>query len=202
MDNILALALASLLLVLVPGPNVAFIVAVSLRYGRRFGLATVLGTTLGLAAQLGIVVAGYTALIAVVADALFWVKWIGVAVLIGMGIRALRRAEMGPEQPLRPLPIRVAMLRGALLAISNPKTLLFNAAFLPQFLPTSAEPGWQLPGLALLYLLIVAVGDSGWVLLASVARPLLVRLGRWQDRIAGTFLLGAGGLLAASRSGN
>ncbi len=202
MDNILALALASLLLVLVPGPNVAFIVAVSLRYGRRFGFATVLGTTLGLAAQLGIVVAGYTALIAVVADALFWVKWIGVAVLIGMGIRALRRTEKGPEQPLRPLPIRVAMLRGALLAISNPKTLLFNAAFLPQFLPTSAEPGWQLPGLALLYLLIVAVGDSGWVLLASVARPLLVRLGRWQDRIAGTFLLGAGGLLAASRSGN
>lgn len=202
MDSIFALAAASLILVLVPGPNVALIVAVSLQYGRRLGLATVAGTTVGLAIQLALVVAGYTALIAVVAGALFWIKWLGVAVLIGMGVRAFRRVEPRGELPLQRLPTRVAITRGALLAISNPKTLLFNAAFLPQFLPANAESSWHLPGLALLYLLIVAVGDSGWVMLAAAAKPLLCRMGRWKDRIAGVFLLGAGGLLAASRTGN
>lgn len=202
MDNIFALTVASLILVLVPGPNVALIVASSLQYGRRLGLATVAGTTIGLMAQLAIVVAGYTALLSVVAGALFWTKWVGVAVLIGMGVHAFYRAEQRGEQPMPQLPMRVVIARGAMLAISNPKTLLFNAAFLPQFLPENATSSWHLPGLALLYLLIVAVGDTGWVMLASEARPLLQRMGRWKDRVTGMFLLGAGGLLAASRTGN
>ncbi|MEQ8206052.1 MAG: LysE family transporter, partial [Woeseia sp.] len=109
MDSIFALAAASLILVLVPGPNVALIVAVSLQYGRRLGLATVAGTTVGLAIQLALVVAGYTALIAVVAGALFWIKWLGVAVLIGMGVRAFRRVEPRGELPLQRLPTRVAI---------------------------------------------------------------------------------------------
>ena len=87
MDNILALVAATAILVLIPGPNVALIVANSLRHGCKLGLVTVLGTTLGVALQLSLVITGMATLIGVAAAALSWIKWFGVVYLLCLGVR-------------------------------------------------------------------------------------------------------------------
>jgi len=90
MISLSALVFATAVLVMIPGPNVALIVANSLRYGFAKGVATVLGTTAGLAVQLALVVAGMAAVIQFAADALSVVRWIGVAYLVWLGIRTWR----------------------------------------------------------------------------------------------------------------
>ena len=87
MSSIIALILATVVLILIPGPNVALIVANSLRHGLRFGLITTLGTTAGIAIQLFLVIAGMAALIELAASALIWIKWLGVAYFVYLGLR-------------------------------------------------------------------------------------------------------------------
>jgi threonine/homoserine/homoserine lactone efflux protein len=76
-ESIIALVAATVVLILIPGPNVALIVANSLRHGMRVGVVTSLGTTVGIGLQLLVVVLGLAALIELVANALAWIKWIG-----------------------------------------------------------------------------------------------------------------------------
>ena len=83
----IAVALASVAIVIVPGPTVTVIIANSLRHGMRIGIVTSLGTTLGIALQLLIAVLGLAALIELVADALTWIKWLGVVYLLYLGLR-------------------------------------------------------------------------------------------------------------------
>lgn len=198
LDNLAALLAATIVLVIIPGPNVALIVANSLGFGLRSGLITVAGTSLGIAVQLVLVVAGMTTLLAVVASALVWIKWLGVAYLVYLGVKTW-------TTPAADLQVAVIQsdtgkfLRGLLLAIVNPKTLLFNAAFLPQFLSDSADPARQLPLLALVFLLVVIAGDSIWAIFATRARDWIGHVGRSRNRLAGGFLIGAGLALATSR---
>jgi threonine/homoserine/homoserine lactone efflux protein len=129
-NSLLPLIVATAILVMIPGPNVALIVANSLRYGFRMGVHTVLGTTVGVGLQLALVVVGLAAIVEVAAEALLWIKWAGVAYLVYLGIRTWRE----PADDLREIEAAPAMFgRGCAIAILNPKTLLFNAAFIPQF---------------------------------------------------------------------
>lgn len=76
MNTLLALVIATAVLVTIPGPNVALIVANSLKFGFRSGLVTVPGTTMGLGLQLALVVAGMTVVIELAADA--YLVWLGI----------------------------------------------------------------------------------------------------------------------------
>ncbi len=87
MNSIIALILATSVLVLIPGPNVALIVANSLQFGFRMGVMTVLGTTVGVALQLALVIAGMAALLEFAADAFAWIRWAGVVYLLWLGIQ-------------------------------------------------------------------------------------------------------------------
>lgn len=195
MENLLALGLATAVLVAIPGPNVALIVANSLQYGFREGATTALGTTLGVAMQLFFVVLGMAAIIEFAADLLTWIKWAGVAYLLYLGIRAWRE----PAGDLGVIGARPAVFwRGCLIAALNPKTLLFNAAFLPQFL--SADAGtWEFLSIAAVFLLVLLIGDLLWAGFATSARQLLGRYGRLRNRLTGSFLIAAGAGLALSR---
>ena len=86
-ENILALIAATTVLILIPGPNAALIVATSLSHGLRFGIITVVGTTIGIMLQLIMVVGGVAAIVDTAASALTWIKWLGVAYLLFLGIR-------------------------------------------------------------------------------------------------------------------
>jgi threonine/homoserine/homoserine lactone efflux protein len=197
-DNILALIAATAVLIVIPGPNVALIVANSLRYGYRYGLVTVLGTTIGVGLQLAIVIGGFAVLLDLAATALTWIKWLGVAYLVFLGLRTWKE----PASDLDGIAAgtgQQTFLRGLGLALINPKTLLFNAAFLPQFIGQSSHVTTQLLVLSTIFLITVGIGDSLWVAFAGSARTWFVKVGRLRNRIAGGFLIGAGIGLALAR---
>ena len=177
MESLVALAVATAILVAIPGPNVALIVANSLRFGPGGGLMTVFGTTLGVAMQLALVVLGMATIVEFAAQALGWIKWAGVVYLIWLGIRAWRE----PADDLsRVHAVPAVFWRGCMIAALNPKTLLFNAAFLPQFLPAGAVAG-QVLSFATVYLAVIFVGDALWAAFAGSARKILGRSGQWRS---------------------
>lgn len=194
--SLIALVVATLILVAIPGPNVALIVANSLRYGRGAGVRTVFGTTAGVGVQLLLVVVGLSLLIEAAAHVLSWVRWAGVAYLIWLGIRTWRTPASDLSR-IEALP-RV-FWQGCLLAAVNPKTLLFSAAFLPQFVDISAADVPQLALVAAVYLLVLLIGDLLWALLAGSAARLLRGAAGWRNRATGAFLVLAGLGLALSR---
>ena len=198
MENIVALVAATIVLILVPGPNVALIVANSLRHGLKLGLITTLGTTVGIAVQLFIVMVGFAALVERVAGALTFIKWFGVAYLVFLGIRAWREPA-SDLSGIKPQSSGNVFWHGVLLAIINPKTLLFNAAFLPQFVGNTSNPGGQLLLLSGIFLAVVIMGDALWAVFAASARRGLSRYGHLRNRVTGGFLVAAGLGLALSR---
>ena len=199
MENVLALVVATAVLVAIPGPNVALIVAQCLQRGLRYGLITVGATTLGVALQLLLVVAGLSAVLETAASTLSWIKWLGVVYLVWLGISTWRTRAQTPDSMRRPKIARTVS-QGLLLAVVNPKTLLFNAAFLPQFVDSGAgQPVAELALLAAAYLAVILVGDVGWALGANGARRWFTRPGRWRNRLSGGFLVGAGVGLSLAR---
>jgi len=181
---------------MLPGPNVALIVANSLKYGFRMGVHTVLGTTVGVGLQLALVVLGLAAIIEVAAEALHWIKWAGVAYLVFLGIRTWRE----PAGDLNKIEAAPAMFwRGCLIAVLNPKTLLFNAAFIPQFVATGDAAASQPAVVAAVFLAVLFVGDVLWAAFASSARGVLARYAKLRNRLTGAFLTAAGIGLALSR---
>jgi len=198
MSSIAALALATIVLVLIPGPNVALIVANSLRYGLRSGLVTAFGTTIGLALQLVVAIAGMAALIEFAASALTWIRWLGVVYLFYLGINAWREPAADLDD-VNTLSTQRAFWRGAGFAVINPKTLLFNAAFLPQFVGTGPNATVELIVVASTFLTVVVIGDAAWALFAASARVWLAKFGHIRNKITSGFLVTAGLGLAMSR---
>jgi threonine/homoserine/homoserine lactone efflux protein len=200
MENLAALVIATCVLVLIPGPNVALIVANTLKHGLRAGVVTVIGTTAGIALQLVIVAAGLSALIQAAASALMWIKWLGVLYLLYLAVISWRQpagdlARVTPD--VKPKVFR----HGLLLATVNPKVLLFNAAFLPQFVSGAGSPHVQLAQLAVVYLAVIVIGDMLWAVFASSARRGLARFGHLRNRVTALFLIGASlGLALSKRS--
>lgn len=194
MNSLGVLVLATAVLVMIPGPNVALIVANSLRYGIRMGVMTVVGTTAGVAAQLALVVIGLAAVVEFAADTLVWIRWAGVVYLVWLGIRMWREpvAESQAEEAAPAM-----FFRGCLLAVLNPKILLFNAAFVPQFVGDGSTAQFAL--VATVFVGVLFVGDVLWALFANSARQLLRRNALWRNRITGIFLAAAGIGLAFSR---
>src|SRR6516164_3079510 len=137
-----AFVVATATLMLIPGPNVALIVANSLRFGVRAGLLTVAGTSGAMAAQLAAASFGITAIFALLAQAFETLRWLGVAYLLWLAFRAWRAAsdDLGETKPMSP---REIFARGFLVSLTNPKTLAFYAAFLPQFLDPGVALGRQ-----------------------------------------------------------
>lgn len=188
MSSLVALVLATTVLVIIPGPNVALIVANSLKFGFRMGVVTVFGTTAGLALQLVLVVAGMTAIIELAATALSWIRWAGVAYLIWLGIKTWR-APADDLARVRAAP--VLFWRGCFVAAVNPKTLLFNAAFIPQFVGAGAVSTTAPAIVAAVFLAVVLLGDLLWAAFATSARHLLGRYTSWRNRLTGAFLIAA-----------
>jgi len=190
---------ATAILVAIPGPNVALIIANTIARGFRFGAMTVLGTTIGVAVQIVVVVLGLAALLEFAASAFTWLKWAGVAYLLYLGISSWRQGvEDLQETSASKRPLHALFLQGLLLAIINPKTLLFNAAFLPQFVSMDAG-SVSLMAAAIIYLGVIFVGDLVWAASAQSARPLILKLGRLRHRLAGCLFFGSGIGLALSR---
>lgn len=196
----LAFVLATAILILIPGPNVSLIVANSVAYGTRYGLLTVAGTSSAVLVQVIITALGMTAVLGTLAYWFEWIRWIGVAYLVYIGIQQWRADPIDlTRTPPQPKSFRAIYLRGLLVSLSNPKTLLFFGAFFPQFISMDADPQSQIVLLALTFLVIAALLDGAWAVLAGRVRRFLGSRGRLRNRLSGGLLIGAGLGLALAR---
>lgn len=198
---LLAFAGASLLLAITPGPAVVYIVARTVAQGRASGLSSVMGVALGNLANALAAALGLAALFAVSSAAFAAVKWAGAAYLVYLGIRMWRAtpAATSVASPVPAQSLRRVFRDGFLVALLNPKTTLFFAAFLPQFMDAHGSPLMQTLALAGVFIAIAGCTDVVYVLAASLIAPHMARAarhGRWANRLAGTSFIGLGLLTA------
>ena len=195
-----AYLVACLVVIIVPGPTVTLILANSLRHGTRAGLMNVLGTQVGLAVMIGIVGIGLTSLIEALGHGFDWLRLAGAAYLVWLGWKMIRSAGEGPAGEAPRPPRGGFVVQGALVALSNPKTLLFFGAFFPQFIDPARDHGLQIAIMGVTAMLFAAISDSVYALAASRAgRALSARRVRLLTLASGGFLIGGGLWLAMSR---
>jgi threonine/homoserine/homoserine lactone efflux protein len=196
-----AYLVACVVIVMVPGPTATLIIANGLRHGTRAGLLNVAGTQLGLALMVGVVGIGLTSLIEAMGHWFDWLRLAGAAYLIWLGWKMIRSSGgASVAAPARP-PRGGFVLQGALVALSNPKTLLFFGAFFPQFIDTGRDQGLQILIMGLTAMAFAAVSDSAYALASGRAgRALSAKRMRLMSRVSGGVLIGGGIWLATSRS--
>jgi threonine/homoserine/homoserine lactone efflux protein len=196
----LAFVLAVSILMMIPGPNVALIVANSIAYGARYGLMTVMGTCAAMVLQLTLTGLGMSASLGELSQVFDALRWVGVAYLLWLGIVAWRApaADLSRAAP-EPKAMGKIFARGFLVSLTNPKTLLFYAAFFPQFIDVKASATPQIVLLSTTFVVLAATLDSGWAFLAARFRGAL-RVGRLRNRLTGGCLTAAAvGLALAKR---
>ncbi|MEM9704682.1 MAG: LysE family translocator [Pseudomonadota bacterium] len=199
-----AFAAACAVLIITPGPMVAYVVTTSLNKGLRPAFFAVLGAASASVVHLAVIALGLTTLLAVAGAAFVWLKWAGAIYLAYLGLRALTApaTTFNESAEASPALSRRVFAEAFLVNLTNPKALLFLGAFLPLFLAGDRPAGPQLGVLSATYLGVATVIDCLWALGADRARPAFNRLGRWMNRITGgVLLLAAAGLASANKSG-
>ena len=195
-----AYLLACLIVVLVPGPTVTLILANSIRHGTRAGLLNVLGTQVGLALMIGVVGLGLTSLMEAAGHWFDWLRLAGAAYLIWLGFKMIRSSGADDEGTTPARPRGGFLAQGVLVALSNPKTLIFFGAFFPQFIDPARDHGLQILIMGLTAMGVAAVSDSVYALAAGRAgQALSAKRVRLLSRVSGGFLIGGGLWLAFSR---
>ena len=192
-SSLLGYALASFVLIVIPGPSVLFVVGRALAYGRRTALATVCGNSTGNYVVAICVAVGVGALVQRSAQVFTVLKLAGALYLIWLGIQAFRRRGSlagAFTEATHAHSDRRAVREGFLVGVTNPKALILFGAVLPQFVNRAAgHVPLQMLLLALVSIMIGLVSDSTWAVAAS-------RLRAWFARSPRRFALvgGAGGL--------
>lgn len=196
----IAYFIACVAVIAVPGPTVTVIIANSLRYGARAGLANVGGTQLGLAFFLVVMIAGLSSIMAFFGDWFNVLRLVGAAYLTWLGIRLwLSDSKLTMAKANKPK--GGFFLQGLIVVLSNPKVLLFFGAFVPQFINPEVNPVLQLILLGLTFMAVAAVIDGAYAFLSGGAGAWLShKRVRLLERLSGTFLVGGGLWLAFSRN--
>jgi len=194
---------ACLLFSVVPGPAVTVVVANSLARGTKAGLLTILGTEIAMLSMVFIVAIGMDAVMTAVSEAFTIIKLVGAAYLIWMGWKMFTATgELDMGRAGERLPFMRYILRGALINWSNPKTLLFLGAFLPQFVDTSRPAFAQIMTLGLIVMAVATATDSIYAVLAGRARDLFTTARvRMMSRVSGVVLMIGGVWLGLVRKG-
>jgi threonine/homoserine/homoserine lactone efflux protein len=191
-----AFAIASLLLLIIPGPAVLYIINRSVADGRTIGLTAVAGLETGTLVHVLAATLGLSAVLAASATAFTVVKWLGAGYLVYVGIRTmtLRPVRLGGMLP--PTNAHKAFRQGVVVNTLNPKVALFFLSFLPQFIEPGHGAAWlQSLLLGLTFVAIAFVTDGGYALAASALREVLLRgrslpfVQRW---VAGGIYIGLG----------
>ncbi len=199
-----AFVIAASIMIALPGPSVLLTVAHSISFGWQRAIATVAGETLGIAVQLIVVIIGLTSLLNAVAEVFEWLRWAGAAYLVYLGIRQLRSAGEHLEFDTSAVSKKNLFIQGLVITIPNPKSLIFIAAFLPQFIDTTHPLGLQFAFIVPTFLVITFTITSVWALVAGNARGFLRshRVFQLVLRTAGVLMIIAGAGLALARHVN
>lgn len=194
---------ACVVIAIVPGPTATLIIGNSLKHGGRAGLLNVVGAQFGALILIGIIAVGLTTAVEAMGHWFEWIRLAGAAYLIWLGWKMLRdHGGEAAQDAKTATPPRIGFfLQGCLVTLSNPKTLLFLGAFLPQFIDSSRDQTTQMIILGVTVMFIAGVADGFYALIASRAGRALSRNSvRWLSRISGACLMGGGVWLAFSRA--
>jgi len=198
----LTFVVACIALALLPGPNVTLVIANGLRYGTRAALVTIAGTQVGLAVVIAIVGFGLTTMMATMGYWFDWVRFIGAAYLVWLGIKLVRAPIEGIDTDAPPAPPRGGFfLQGLGVLLSNPKVLVFFGAFIPQFVDLEQNHFLQVVILGATFMVAAGVTDAIYAIAAGRARKFFsARRTRLLSRISGGFMIGGGVWLALTRA--
>lgn len=203
--SLLAFIFAAVVLAITPGPGIAYVVARTVSGGRAEGLASCLGTGLGGLAHVLAATFGLALLIAQSACAFNFVKYVGAAYLVYLGVRMLMRHDQNDSAPtVRAQGARRALMEGIVVEALNVKTALFFLAFLPQFTVADAQLAPQLVLLGCICVAlntlvdVVAVFGAERLLKSSTARTVRAKV---MTRISGGTMVALGIFLATARRG-
>ena len=170
--------LASILIIIAPGPSVLFVIARAIAWGRKTALFTVLGNVAGAYLLSVFVALGLGPVLQHSNLAYSVIQWSGGTYLVYLGIDAIRHrrahaSEMAQKSGIQPSPL-LSMRDGFWVGILNPKTLVFFAAVLPQFIDRErGHISYQLLLLGALFAILALLSDGSWGLLAGTARQWL-----------------------------
>ena len=199
-----AFVVATAIMIALPGPSVILTVAHSISFGWRHALSTVAGATIGIAVQLSIAAIGLTSLLNVVAEAFEWLRWAGALYLIYLGIKQWRSASEPLEVDNSSVSKKNLLVQGIAITIPNPKSLIFIAAFLPQFIDAARPLGLQFAIIVPTFLVITFTVTSVWALAAGNISVFVRSKRAFQAamRTAGGLMVMAGMGLALARRSN
>jgi len=197
-DLYLAFILATAVLVIIPGPVVTTVIAESVSYGVRPALFIVAGTAVASIIHLSIFALGLNSVISILADSFEVLRWLGVGYLVYLGTKQWRATTDQTMEAPKTKSVKRLFLRGFLVNLTNPKVLLFYAAFFPQFIDPSQPAGPQLLILCVTFLTVATTLDSTYAFLASTLGKKLTSAkgAKIRNRISGGLLIGAGAGLA------
>jgi homoserine/homoserine lactone efflux protein len=192
--------IATAILAAIPGPVVTLLVATGTRQGSQAALRTLAGSTTALAVHVTVVGFGMSSLLALIGEWFTWIKWVGALYLIWLGVTAWRESYRS-SNVTEPIQIQRSFWRGFIVGVTNPKTLLFYAAFFPQFIDPALSASFQLLVLCPTFVLVGGTIDLIYALSASKTRQWLTHPNakRVTDRVSATILIAAGAGLAATR---
>lgn len=203
LDVLASFTIASLALLVVPGPAVVYIVNRGMVDGRRVALASVLGLTAGNFAHALLAGAGISALLVTSSAAFNAVKWLGVAYLVGTGLRTLASNSQRLELAGQSIDARRAFRQGVTVNVLNPKVALFFLAFLPQFVDQSqANREFSTLLFGSIFVGLGLITDSVYALVSSSLKDSLLNdrtLGFFRRWISGAVFI-ALGVIAATVS--
>lgn len=172
---LLVFALASIGLLLIPGPAVLYIVAHGIEHGRKAAVVSALGVETGAFVHAVAATLGLSAILLSSATAFSAVKYVGAAYLIILGIKTLRtRDDAAASVDRQPKRLRDLYTRGTVVNILNPKVALFFFAFLPQFVdPDRGSVAAQTLLLGVIFVLLAACTDCCYAMISGSAGGLL-----------------------------
>lgn len=199
--ELLIFILVSIGIIIIPGPNVFVVVSTSISHGKLRGLQTVAGTSTAMIIQLLIAALGTAWFVAELSTGFVWLKWAGVLYLVYLGIGHLINA-VSKSKPAAITGFG-SFHRGFWVSLTNPKTILFFSAFLPQFALGAESYLQQITLLSVIFWLLATALDSAYALLASKLAHLLRnrKLSKVKNIFSGLLYLGAGATLAATKQG-
>lgn len=202
-STLVIVALASVALVVIPGPAVMYILTRSISQGREAGLASAVGVNLGSTIHVVAAVAGLSVILASSSVAYGILKWAGVGYLAWLGVRTLRTRDAEfAESTIAPARLRRIFAQGVLVNALNPKVAIFFLAFLPQFVdPSAPNAALQTLVLGMTLVIIGLISDSVYALAGGSIRSLFrtkPHAARRSRLVAGSIYVGLAGLAAFS----
>jgi len=192
----------AMVLLAIPGPAVLYVVTRSIEMGRAGGLASVAGITTGTIVYVSLAVAGLSSLILASHVAFDVVRYAGAAYLVYLGVRRLlTRGADELETDAVPRTRGRAYRQGILVNLTNPKTIVFIFAFIPQFVDDAARHVWlQLLVFGLSFACLGFLSDSAYAFAAGTVADRLRgsrAIARFQRWFGGSVLIGLGVVAAA-----